>query len=98
MSSGTRMLIPVTLPPGLAKPVTRPAPTGSPTVVTTIGMVDVAFFAANAEGMPPPVTIRSTFSRTRSTAKAGRRYCIMRGRELLRAKWNGRRMAPGWFL
>ena len=40
--------MPVRLPPGRARLATRPAPTGSPTIATTIGIVEVAFFAAGA--------------------------------------------------
>ena len=42
----------MTLPPGRARLATRPAPTGSPAFVITMGMVVVAFFAANAAGRP----------------------------------------------
>ena len=38
----------MTLPPGRARLATKPAPTGSPVFAITIGMVAVAFFAANA--------------------------------------------------
>ena len=37
---------PVTLPPGRARLATRPVPTGSPATANTIGMSDVARFAA----------------------------------------------------
>ena len=47
-SSGDKPEIPVTLPPGRARLATRPAPTGSAAFVITMGMVVVAFFAANA--------------------------------------------------
>ena len=43
---------PVTLPPGRARLATRPAPTGSPEFTITMGMVVVAFFAANGAGVP----------------------------------------------
>ena len=39
----------------------------------TIGIVEVAFFAASAEGVPPLVTITSTLRPTRSAANAGSR-------------------------
>ena len=42
----------MTLPPGRARLATKPAPTGSPAFVITMGMVVVAFFAANAAGHP----------------------------------------------
>ncbi len=51
-SSGDKLEFPVTLPPGRARLATRPAPTGSPVFVITMGMVVVAFFAANAGGRP----------------------------------------------
>ena len=42
----------MTLPPGRARLATRPAPTGSPEFAITMGMVVVAFLAANAGGRP----------------------------------------------
>ena len=39
----------------------------------TVGIVEVAFFAANAEGVPPLVAIKSTLRPTRSAANAGSR-------------------------
>ena len=71
-SSVAKAESPVTLPPGRARLATRPTPTGSPTLAITMGMVVVAFFAANADG-PPVTTIRSTLRRTRSAASSGRR-------------------------
>ena len=62
----------MTLPPGRARLATRPAPTGSGTFVITMGMVVVAFFAANA-AVVPATTIRSTLRRTKSAASSGRR-------------------------
>src|SRR5258708_1921246 len=58
---------PVTLPPGRAILATKPLTTGSVTVVKTIGVNDVACFAA----ITAPVTdvkMTSTFSRTNSAA------------------------------
>ena len=50
----------------------RTGPAFSPTPpVKTIGMVEVAFFAANAEAVPPLVMIKSTLRPTRSAANAG---------------------------
>ena len=43
---------PVTLPPGRARLATRPVPTGSPAIAKTIGMTDVACFAASALRFP----------------------------------------------
>src|SRR4051794_35890557 len=43
---------PVILPPGRFRLTTRPVPTGSPPATNTIGMVDVAPFAANAVTLP----------------------------------------------
>ena len=62
----------MTLPPGRARLATKPAPTGSPAFVITMGMVVVALFAANAAGVPE-TTIRSTLRRTKSAASSGRR-------------------------
>ena len=47
-SSVAKLESPVTLPPGRARLATKPAPTGSAALVITMGMVVVAFFAANA--------------------------------------------------
>ena len=53
ISSMVRMLKPVRLPPGRARLATRPLSTGSPPTSKTIGIVEVALFAASAEGRPP---------------------------------------------
>ena len=66
---------PVTLPPGRARLATRPAPTGSPGLVITMGMVVVALLAAEAAAAPV-TTIRSTLRRTRSAASSSRRSCF----------------------
>ena len=71
-SSGDKLEMPVTLPPGRARLATRPKATGSAELVITIGMVVVAFFAANAD-VDPVTTIRSTLRRTKSAASSGRR-------------------------
>ena len=71
-SSSAKLESPVTLPPGRARLATKPAPTGSPAFVITMGMVVVALLAANAAGVPE-TTIRSTLRRTRSAASSGRR-------------------------
>ena len=42
---------PVKLPPGRARLVASPVPTGSPIIATTIGVVPAAFFAATAPGV-----------------------------------------------
>ena len=54
------------MPPGLARLATRPLPTGSAAMANTIGMTDVACFAATPA--TPSVTITSTLSRTNSVA------------------------------
>ena len=51
-SSGAKLECPVTLPPGRARLATRPSPTGSAAFVITMGMVVVAFFAANGVRVP----------------------------------------------
>jgi len=73
ISSPTRKLIPVRLPPGRAKLATKPAGTGSVPAVKTIGIVEVAPFAANAAAGPPLAVIRSTLRLTNSAAKPGNR-------------------------
>jgi hypothetical protein len=47
--------------------------TGSLTPVKTIGIVEVALFAASAGGVLPLATITSTLRPTRSAANAGSR-------------------------
>ena len=71
-SSGDKPERPVTFPPGRARLATTPAATGSVEVAITMGIVLVAFFAANGVG-PPETTIRSTLRRTRSAARSGSR-------------------------
>jgi len=71
-SSGVKLAFPVTLPPGCARLATKPEPTGSTEAVITMGMVLVAFFAANGVS-PPETTIRSTLRRTRSAASSDTR-------------------------
>src|SRR6516162_5250552 len=66
-SSSDRTDMPVTLPPGRARLATMPLATGSPTLAKTIGMSDVACFAARTCGVPE-VTMTSTLSRTNSAA------------------------------
>jgi hypothetical protein len=70
ISSVVTRLTPVRLPPGRAKLATRPDSTGSVPVWKTIGIVEVALFAANAEESPPSVTITSTWRSARSAANA----------------------------
>lgn len=59
---------PVTLPPGRLRLATSPAATGSAPVANTIGMVDVAAWAARVAGMLAGVTITATLCLTRSAA------------------------------
>jgi len=67
--------LPVTLPPGRARLATKPAATGSPAFVITIGMVAVTRLAANADPVDAP-TMTSTLSRTSSVANSDRRSCF----------------------
>ena len=60
-----------TLPPGRLKLWTRPTRTGSLPIPNTIGIVEVALFAAIGEGSPPTAVITETLRLTRSAAKAG---------------------------
>jgi hypothetical protein len=55
--SGARLSIPVALPPGRARLAKRPTFTPSWLATTTIGMVLVAFFAAN-----PPTFAAATIT------------------------------------
>ena len=66
-------LMPVAFPPGRLRLATNPILTGSPPVVNTIGIEDVAAFAATTDGSPPVVTSTATRLRTSSAASAGRR-------------------------
>src|SRR5215813_6053228 len=67
------LLTPVRLPPGRLKLATRPASTGSPPILKTIGIVEVDALAACAEASPPLVTITATLRETRSWTSSGRR-------------------------
>src|SRR5262249_31396722 len=75
------MDMPVTLPLGRLRLVTRPNVTGSPALTKTIGIVDVAAFAARPEWIPPTAAIAVTWRRTKSEASAGNRHvlCLTRG-------------------
>ena len=63
--------MPVRLPPGRLKLATRPARTGSLPARKTIGIAEVAFFAASAGKLPPWVTMTLTLRPTRSAANSG---------------------------
>ena len=54
--------MPVTLPPGRAKLAIKPPFTGSPLTAITMGILRVAFLAANGAVFPPSVMITSTLS------------------------------------
>ena len=60
------------LPPGRLKLATRPSWTGSDPLVNTMGIVAVAAFAAEAEGLSVATSI-VTCRRTSSAASAGKR-------------------------
>src|SRR2546422_2250073 len=64
---------PVMFAPGRAKLAINPLPTGSVTLVMTMGIVLVACWVALAVPYPPAETMISTLSRTSSAASAGRR-------------------------
>src|SRR5207247_5299031 len=68
--ASTSNVRPVTLAPGRARLVTRPAATGSTPTVMMIGMVVVAFLAARVVGLVD-VTITSTPECTSSVARSG---------------------------
>jgi hypothetical protein len=63
---------PVTLPPGRARLATSPLPTGSAAAPKTIGMTDVACFAART-GSAECVQMTSTLSRTNSATMSAKR-------------------------
>src|SRR6185437_14624405 len=63
-------LTPVMLPPGRARLATNPDPTGSPTDVMTIGIVEVARRTAITVGVAH-ATMTSTFALTRSVIALG---------------------------
>ncbi len=71
-SPGTKLVSPVMLPPGRERLATNPCATGSGTTVMTIGIKAVARFAATVS-RGPVVTMASTFARTSSATRAGRR-------------------------
>src|SRR4051794_18246508 len=72
VSSSAAKPTPVRLPPGWARLATSPSPTGSAPLLKTIGIVEVALFAASAEGGLFAM-IKSTLRPTRSAANAGSR-------------------------
>ena len=71
-SSAARVDNPVTLPPGRARLVTSPLPTGSP-ATKTMGIVLVACMATRGPSVPPSARMTSTLSTTSSAARAGSR-------------------------
>src|SRR5262249_4936460 len=71
-TSGPRMVLPVMLPPGWARPCTSPVHTTSPTAIITMGIVVVAALAAML-GAVPKVAIPSTGRRARSVAASASR-------------------------
>src|SRR5262247_1075912 len=82
-SSNDKLDSPVILPPGRARLAIRPAATGSPEFVITMGMVVVALLAAN-DPSSPEATIRSTLRRTSSAASSGRLILLL-GKSVLDA-------------
>src|SRR5262245_22660752 len=73
IDTACRLLDLLALPPGRLKLSTTPSATGSPPIPNTIGIVDVARFAASAEGSPPAVVSTATRRLTNSAAMADRR-------------------------
>src|SRR4029453_1109938 len=59
--AGDIVFTPVMLPPGRLKLATRPDLMGSSPTLKTMGMVDVAAFAACAEMVPPVAAITATW-------------------------------------
>jgi len=64
---------PVMFPPGRARLATRPMPTGSFDTAKTVGMIDVASFAATA-GAPEVTRHRPFAERTRPRSRRNARY------------------------
>ena len=63
---------PVTFPPGRERLATRPVPTGSPATGKTIGMTEVACFAASAASVPT-AKMTSTLTRMNSAVISAKR-------------------------
>jgi len=72
ISSLAMTLTPVRFPPGRARLATRPSLTGSPPPKKTIGVVEVALFAARI-AVALAAAITSTLRPTSSAANAGSR-------------------------
>ena len=72
-ASSAWVVIPVMLPPGLARLATNPLPTALLTLAMTIGMVFVARCSARVV-VALPTTITSTFCPINSLAKTSRRF------------------------
>ena len=68
--SGASVDSPVTFPPGRARLLAKPLPTGSSSNVITMGIVEVASLAERV-AVGPLVTMASTLSRTSSAASPG---------------------------
>jgi hypothetical protein len=68
-----KRVMPVALPPGRLKLLTRPKVTGSDPTVNTTGVMALAAIAARADATSPVAAITSTFIATSSLASAGRR-------------------------
>ena len=75
-SSGARVDNPVMFPPGRARLATNPVPTGSPSLVMTMGIVVVASLAARVAAGPAE-TMMSTLRRTSSAARSGSRSNLL---------------------
>jgi hypothetical protein len=65
-----KKFIPVALPPGRARLATKPSLTGSSLTPNTIGIVEVAAFAASAVAAFPDTAITATRRRTNSATDA----------------------------
>src|SRR5262245_55821226 len=72
-TSADLRLMPVALPPGRARLVTRPSLTGSSATPKTIGIVLVAALAARAPLLKPGVAMTATWRPTRSDMRDARR-------------------------
>jgi hypothetical protein len=68
-----KRVTPVAFPPGWLRLDTSPMVTGSPPSVNTIGMAEVAAFAASAAMLPPVAAITITGRSTSAAASPGSR-------------------------
>ena len=67
------IVMPVALPPGRERLAAKPSRTGSPPITNTMGIVELALLAANAELDPPTATSAEMGRFASSAAISGNR-------------------------